>query len=93
MSNAHKRYNPEFMAKVALAALQNEETISELSARFGVHPTMITAWKRTLFDGAPEIFDKGLKSKKQTEEHVDELYKQIGRLKVERDLLSKKLNL
>lgn len=54
---------------------------------------MITAWKRTLLDGAPEIFDKGIKSKKQTEEHVDELYKQIGRLKVERDFLSKKLNL
>lgn len=93
MSNTRKRYNPEFKAKVALAALKNEETISELAARFGVHPTMITAWKRTLLDGAPEILDKGLKSKKQTEEHVDELYKQIGRLKVERDFLSKKLNL
>jgi len=75
MSNTRKRYNPEFKAKVALAALKNEETISELAARFGVHPTMITAWKRILLDGAPEIFDKGLKSKKQTEEHVDELYK------------------
>ncbi len=93
MSNKRKRYNPEFKAKVALAALKNEETISELAARFGVHPTMIAAWKRTLLEGAPDIFDKGQKSRKQTEEHVDELYKQIGRLQVERDFLSKKLSL
>jgi len=93
MSNKRKRYNPEFKAKVALAAIKNEETMSELAARFGVHPTMITSWKRTLLDGASDIFDKGQKSRKQTEEHVDELYKQIGRLQVERDFLSKKLSL
>jgi len=93
MSNKRKRYNPEFKAKVALAALKNEETTSELAARFGVHPTMIASWKRTLLEGAPDIFDQGQKSRKQTEEHVDELYKQIGRLQVERDFLSKKLSL
>jgi len=93
MSNKRKWYNPEFKAKVALAAIKNEETMSELAARFGVHPTMITSWKRTLLDGASDIFDKGQKSRKQTEEHVDELYKQIGRLQVERDFLSKKLSL
>lgn len=63
MSNQRKRYNPEFKAKVALAALKNEETMSELAARFGVHPTMITAWKRTLLDGASDIFDKNQKTK------------------------------
>ena len=84
MSNKRKRYNPEFKAKVALAALKNEETMSELAARFGVHPTMIASWKRTLLDGALDIFDQGQKSRKQTEEHVDELYMQIGRLQVER---------
>jgi transposase-like protein len=93
MRNKRKKYNPEFKAKVALAALKNEETTSELAARFGVHPTMIAAWKRTLLDGAPDVFDKGQKSRKQTEEHVDELYKQIGRLQVERDFLSKKLSM
>jgi transposase len=93
MSNKRKRYNPEFKAKVALAAIKNEETMSELAARFGVHPTMITSWKRTLLDGASDIFGKGQKLRKQTEEHVDELYKQIGRLQVERDFLSKKLSL
>ena len=93
MSKKRNRYTAEFKAKVALAALKNEETTSELAARFGVHPTMITNWKRALLDGAPDIFDKGHKSRTQSETQVDDLYRQIGQLKVENDFLSKKLSL
>ena len=91
MSNKRKRYAPAFKAKVALAALKNEETTAELAQRFGVHPTMIANWKRALRDGATDIFDKGHKSRKQAEGQIDELYRHIGQLKVERDFLSRKL--
>lgn len=93
MNKKRNRYTPEFKAKVALAALKNEETVSELAARFGVHPTMISNWKRTLVDSATGVFDKGYKSRKQSEAHIDDLYRQIGQLKVENDFLSKKLSL
>ena len=93
MSRKRNKYSAEFKAKVALAAVKEEQTISELAARFGVHPTMINNWRRALLEGAAEIFDKGQKSRKETEAHVDELYRQIGRLQVERDFLSKKLSL
>jgi transposase len=93
MGKKRNKYSAEFKAKVALAALKNEETISELASRFGVHPTMINNWKRTLLEGAADIFDKDQKSRKQTEAQIDELYRQIGRLQVERDFLSKKLSL
>jgi transposase len=92
MNNKRKKYSPEFKAKVALAAIKNEETASELAARFGVHPTMIHNWKRSLLDGAAEVFDKGQKSQKHDGAKVDELYKQIGKLKVANDFLSAKLN-
>lgn len=93
MSNKRKKYSPEFKAKVALAALKNEETVAELSARFGIHPAMINNWKRALLDNASEIFDKGAKSRKQNEAQIEDLYRQIGQLKVENDFLSKKLSL
>jgi transposase-like protein len=91
MSKKRKKYSPAFKAKVALAALRNEETTAELAQRFGVHPTMIAAWKRAMLDGAAEIFDKGHTSHKQMDKKIDELHRQIGQLKVENDFLSKKL--
>ena len=92
MGKKRKKYNSEFKAKVALAALKNEETTAELAQRFGVHPTMISTWKRSLLEGAADIFDKAPNSRKQTGEKIDELHRQIGKLKVENDFLSRKLD-
>ncbi len=91
MIKKRKQYSPEFKAKVALAALKNESSTAELAAKFEVHPTMITSWKRELIEGAADLFDKSQKTKKQHEATVDELYCKIGQLKVENDFLSKGL--
>ncbi len=92
MRRKRKQYSPEFKAKVALAAIKNEETVAQLAARYEIHPTVINTWKRNLLDGAADLFAKGYKKDNQTEAKVDELYKHIGKLKVERDFLSRKLN-
>ena len=88
MSNNRKKYSIRFNAKVALATLKKEQTTAELFQRFGVHPTMIDARKRALLASVAYFFDKGSKSRKQEDAKIDELHRQIGRLKVENDFLS-----
>ena len=92
MGKKRKRHSPQFKAKVALTALQNDETIAQLASRFGVHPTMVSNWKRQMLDSAVDVFDKRHKSRKQAEAQTDELYRQIGQLKVENDFLARKLS-
>ena len=94
MSNKRKQYSCAFKSKVALAALKGEETTSQIAARFGIHPTMVSTWKRELQDNASDIFDtKSAGSRKDANEpDKDQLYREIGRLTVERDFLSRKLD-
>ena len=92
MIQNRRKHNPSFKAKVALEALKGEETTAELANRFEVHPGQIRVWKRTLAEGAAEIFggDQAQK-RKDSESLIAQLYQQIGRLKVERDFLESRL--
>ena len=92
MSQKRKQHSPAFKAKVALAAIRGDETIAQLSARHGLHPTQINTWKRQLQEQAAGLFDKGHKQATQEVAQVDELHRVIGQLTVERDFLSRKLN-
>jgi len=85
---------PAFKAKVALEAIKEQKTIAELASLYGVHPTQITKWKRKALDFIQEIFsDKFQSQVKDDDELIQELYKQIGKLQVERDWLKKKIGL
>ena len=45
-----RNHSPAFKSKVALAAVKGEQTITELSQRFDVHPNQITQWKTHLLE-------------------------------------------
>lgn len=84
-----KQFNPDFKAKVAFAAIKGNKTVSEICSEFGVHCTQIGAWKKHLLAGAPLIFSKKLRNGGNGNNQSDELYKEIGKLKVENDFLKK----
>jgi transposase len=87
-----KQYSPDFKAKVAMEAIKGQETIAELAIRFEVHPTQITKWKRELVAGAGNIFGADPNKKIKDEKGlINQLYQQIGQLKVEKDFLEKGL--
>ena len=89
-----KSYGGKIKGKVAIAAVKEEKTISELSSQYQIHPNQIRSWKGHLIKNVGEIFeDKRKKKDKDKEQLIDELYKQIGQLKVELDWLKKKSEL
>jgi len=86
-----KSFSQEFMAKVAVAAMKGDMTAAELSSKYEVHRSQISNWRKCAMDGLVEIFrGKRDKSFKENEKLIDELYRQIGQLKVENDWLKKK---
>jgi transposase len=92
MSQKRKQYSADFKAKVALAALKETATTTELAARYGLHPTQINQWKRQALKNMCAVFDRDNDGKGQTAETVDDLHRVIGQLTVERDFLSRKLD-
>lgn len=91
MSNKRKQYSPQFKAKVALEAIRGEKTVAELASQYEIHPTMINNWKRQVLEEASSLFEKegeATKADERQQAQINELYRQIGQLKVERDFLA-----
>jgi transposase len=86
-----KRYDTTFKAKVALAAVRGDKTTSELASQYAVHGNLVSQWKRKLLANVESVFaepDGG--QREDREALLDDLYQQIGRLKVELEWLKKK---
>ena len=86
-----KQYSAKLKAQVALSAIREDKTLSELSSEYCVHANQITRWKKELTSRAEEVFDREADKRSQdTEAREAELFRQIGQLKVELDWLKKK---
>jgi transposase len=96
MGNSIKKgYPPALKAKVALEALKEQETSGQLASRFSVHPIQIGLWKKQARVAVEKTFlaTEQIKTEKEREELIQELYQKIGKLQVEKDFLKRKVGL
>jgi|ERR1017187_462384 transposase-like protein len=94
VQNVRRIHSPAFKAKVALEAIKEQKTIAELSSMYSVHSSQITKWKKQALNILALGFGTGQKQReKDDKELVQELYRQIGKMKVELDFLKKKMGI
>jgi transposase-like protein len=91
MTRKRRAFGGAFKAKVALAAIRGDKTTAQLAAEYEVHTSQVTAWKQQLLEQAPKLFeDSRSKDRDETLANEQQLYEQIGRLKMENEWLKKK---
>jgi transposase len=85
MRRPRRNHSAAFKAKVALAAVKGDLTLSELSQRYEVHPNQITQWKGLLLERAERVFAEGSGGSPTVD--VKALHAKIGELTLENDFL------
>jgi transposase len=86
-----RKIDSTLKAKIALEALREQATVSDLAQRYQVHPNQIYAWKKQLQDQATRAFESGNgDATADREGEIERLHAKIGQLLVERDFLAKR---
>ncbi len=83
-----RKFTSEFKAKVALEAIKEHKTLSELSKEFDLHGNQILQWKREFLSNLGATFEKE-NQKEKIEKEKDRMLRKIGQLELERDFLKK----
>jgi putative transposase len=84
-----RNHTAAFKAKVAMAALKGDKTLTELARAFDVRANQIARWKNQLQEGAAGVFGPGSRSLEPNPPAVDikTLRAKIGELTLENDFL------
>ena len=88
MKKTRRRFSAAFKAEVAIEALKERETLSELCSRYGIHSNLIKRWKQEFVERSAEIFETS-PPEQDFEAEKEKLYAKIGKLEMERDWLKK----
>ena len=91
MRKTRRKFTSEFKSKVAIEALKERYSLSELAERFELHPNQISQWKQEFLEKSKDVFDKKSSKSKEDQVDLDTLNTKIGQLEVERDYLKKNL--
>ncbi len=88
MRRKRRNHSPAFKAKVAMASLQGDKTLAELSSQYDIHVNQIQTWRNQLKDNMVRLFDSGIDQRKDHEEQIKSLQAKIGQLTMENDFLA-----
>ena len=98
-SKYFKKYSSDFKLKVVLKYLSNNFTIAQICSEFNISKATLSNWVKQFKTNSSNVFsdnlitNKATKIKeKQAEKEIENLYKKIGQLTVERDFLKKVLD-
>jgi len=86
MHGMRRQHDAAVKARVALEAIRGEKTIAQIAGEYGIHPNQIRLWRDRALAVLAAVFSKGAaRNEKEYAELEEELFRQIGRLKVEND--------
>ena len=95
MKKTRRQHSAEFKSKVAIEALKEQKTLSQIADQYELHSNQICDWKKVLTDQSVTLFEKGHKRSGLEELDLDALHapflEQIGILQMEVNFLKKKL--
>lgn len=91
MRKERRNLTGSFKAKVALEAIQEKKTVAQIAQEYDLHPNQVTSWKKQLLSSSAYVFEKNEPLANDEDEKLkEELFKQIGQLRVENEWLKKK---
>lgn len=85
MKNKRRSFSASFKAKTALEAIKEQITLSELAQKHHLHPNQIALWKKEFLNNAESVFERNKTQEAELEslkQQQDDLYKEIGRLRL-----------
>jgi putative transposase len=91
MGKKRRNFSSKFKAKVALEAIKERQSLSELAQKYELHPNQISTWKKELLEGSSQLFETKRGAKPVYDKGKEaRLFQQIGQLQFELDWLKKK---
>ena len=86
MKKSRKKYDAKFKAKVAIEAIKERETLSELAAKYDeVSPVMISRWKKEFIENSAAAFESPKHDDEALEKQKDRYLRKIGDLEMQLD--------
>lgn len=90
-----RQYPASFKVQVVMEMMRGEQTISQICSKFQIHPTQANRWREQALRFLEASFNGQSLTVQlnQKDQFIEELYKQIGKLKYEVDWLKKKMGI